>query len=70
MQESLPHYWMSPPITKSLAPGTQSNISGILQREQDRAMALLSSIPFLASRFVSCVNQAAALKGSTPSVGG
>jgi FtsZ-binding cell division protein ZapB len=45
---------------------------GILQREQDRAMALLSSSPLLASLFVSYANQAAALESlsATPSFEG
>ena len=53
----------------SLSPITQSDILGILQREQDRAMALLSSSPLLASLFVSYANQAAALESAsaTPS---
>ena len=57
------------PITNSLSPITQSDILGILQREQDRAMALLSSSPLLASLFVSYANQAAALESAstTPS---
>ena len=54
------------PISKSLPPATQSDILGILQREQDRAMALLSSSPLLASLFVSYANQAAILESSTP----
>ena len=52
-----------------LPPATQSDIMGILQREQDRAMALLSSSPLLASLFVSYANQAAVLESAsaTPS---
>jgi molecular chaperone GrpE (heat shock protein) len=59
---------MFPAITKSLPPATQIDILGILQREQDHAMALLSSSPLLASLFVSYANQAAALEASTPSI--
>ena len=57
------------PIANSLSPATQCDILGILQREQDRAMALLSSSPLLASLFVSYANQAAALESAsaTPS---
>ena len=57
------------PIANSLFPIIQSDILGILQREQDRAMALLSSSPLLASLFVSYANQAAALESAsaTPS---
>jgi chromosome segregation ATPase len=57
------------PITGSLSPATQTDILGILQREQDRAIALLSSSPLLASLFVSYANQAAALESAsaTPS---
>ena len=57
------------PITASLSPATQSDILGILQREQDHAMALLSSSPLLSSLFVSYANRAAALESasSTPS---
>ena len=57
------------PIANSLSPITQSDILGILQREQDRAMALLSSSPLLASLFVSYANQAATLESAstTPS---
>ena len=55
------------PIGKSLSPATQSDILGILQREQDRAVALLSSSPLLASLFVSYANQAAAFETTTPS---
>jgi FtsZ-binding cell division protein ZapB len=58
---------MFPPIAKSLPPATQSDILGILQRERDHAMTLLSSSPLLASLFVSYANQAAALEASTPS---
>ena len=54
------------PIAKSLPHATQSDILGILQREQDRAMALLSSSPLLASLFVSYANQVTALESSTP----
>lgn len=60
------------PIATSLSSATQNDIMGILQREQDRAMALLSSSPLLASLFVSYANQAAALESTpaTPSPGG
>ena len=54
-------------IAKSLPPATQSDILEILQREQDHAIALLSSSPLLASIFVSYAHQAAALESSTPS---
>jgi len=52
-----------------LPPATQSNISGILQREQDRVIALLSSNPLFAGLLLSCVNQATALEpaSATPS---
>jgi FtsZ-binding cell division protein ZapB len=57
------------PISTPLSPTTQGDILEILQREQDRAMALLSSSPLLASLFVSYANQAAALESAsaTPS---
>ncbi|KAF9642246.1 hypothetical protein BDM02DRAFT_2470833 [Thelephora ganbajun] len=57
------------PIMNPLSPATQCDILGILQREQDRAMELLSSSPLLASLFVSYANQAAALESAlaTPS---
>ena len=57
------------PIATPLSPTAQSDILGILQREQDRAMALLSSSPLLASLFVSYASQAAALESAstTPS---
>ena len=53
----------------SLSPATQSDILGILQREQDRAIVLLSSSPLLASLFVSYANQVTALESvsATPS---
>jgi len=51
-------------ITNSLSPATQTDILGILQREQDRAIALLSSSPLLSSLFVSYANQAAALESA------
>jgi molecular chaperone GrpE (heat shock protein) len=54
------------PIAKSLPSATQSEILEILQREQDRAITLLSSSPLLASMFVSYANQAAALESCTP----
>ena len=53
------------PIMNSLSPATQSDILGILQREQDRAVALLSSSPLLASLFVSYANQAAAFESAS-----
>ena len=52
------------PITNSLSPATQSDILGILQREQDHAVALLSLSPLLSSLFISYANRAAS---STPS---
>lgn len=55
-------------MAKTLSPATQIDVFGILQREQDHAMALLSSSPLLAALFVSYANQAAALEASTPSV--
>jgi len=57
------------PIMNPLSPATQSDILGILQREQDRAMSLLSLSPLLASLFVSYANQVAALESAsaTPS---
>ena len=57
------------PITSSIPPATQIDILGILQREQDHAMALLSSSPLLSSLFVSYANRAAALEltSSAPS---
>jgi len=57
------------PITTSLSPATQTDVLGILQREQDRAIALLSSSPLLSSLFVSYANQAAAFEAAsaTPS---
>ena len=54
-------------ITKALPSATQSDILEILQREQDHAIALLSSSPLLASLFVSYANQAAALEPPSPS---
>jgi len=73
---SVPRYRIScqtPPrmgsITNSLSPITPSDIPGILQREHDHAMTLLSSSRFLTSLFVSYANQAAAFESSsaTPS---
>jgi len=57
------------PITNALSPATQSNILGILQQEQDHAVALLSLSPLLSSLFVSYANRAAALESTsaTPS---
>jgi len=56
------------PITNSLPP-TENDILGILQREQDHAVALLSSSPLLSSLFVSYANRAATLESAsaTPS---
>ena len=53
------------PITTSLPPATQTDVLGILQREQDRAIALLSSSPLLTSLFVSYANQAAAFESAS-----
>ena len=53
------------PIASPLSPATQSDILGILQREQDHAMSLLSLSPLLSGLFVSYANLAAALE-STP----
>ena len=53
------------PIANPLPSATQSDILDILQREQDRAVALLFSSPLLASLFVSYANQAAALDSAT-----
>jgi hypothetical protein len=71
---STPHQCnqMSPqmgPLATPLSSATQSDVLGILQREQDRAMALLSSSPLLASLFVSYANRAATLESAfaTPS---
>ena len=57
------------PIANLLSPATQTEILGILQREQDHAMALLSSSPMLASLFVLYAKQAAVLgsASATPS---
>ena len=55
------------PIGKSLSPATQRDIIGILQREQDQAVSLLSSSPLLASLFVSYANKATTLESITPS---
>ena len=46
------------PITNSLSLPTQTDVLGILQREQDRAIALISSSPLVTSLFVSYANQA------------
>jgi len=53
-------------ITNSLSPTTQNDILGILQREQDHAMSLLS---LLSSLFISHANQVVALESAsaTPS---
>ena len=53
------------PITNSLSPATQADILGILQREQDHAISLLSSSPLLSSLFISYANRAAALESAT-----
>jgi hypothetical protein len=57
------------PIANSISPATQSDILGILQREQDHAIALLSLSPLLSSLFVSYANRTAALESAsaTPS---
>jgi len=57
--------------TNSFSPITQNDILGILQREQDHAVALLSLSPLLSSLFVSYANRAAALESAsdTPSLG-
>ena len=52
------------PIAKALPSATQSDVLEILQREQDRAIALLSSSPLLSGLFVSYANRAAALRSS------
>ena len=56
-------------VTNSLPPIAQSDILGILQREQDHAVALLSLSPLLSSLFVSYANRATALESAsaTPS---
>ena len=58
-------------VTSSLSLITQSDILGILQREQDHAVALLSLSPLLSSLFVSYANRAAVLGSvsATPSLG-
>jgi predicted RNase H-like nuclease (RuvC/YqgF family) len=53
------------PTANPLPSATQSDILEILQREQDRAVSLLSSSPLLASLFVSYANKAAALDSAT-----
>jgi len=53
------------PITNSLSPATQTDVLGILQREQDHAIALLSSSPLLISLFVSYANQAVAVESAS-----
>jgi len=50
------------PITAPLFPSTQSDVLGILQREQDHALSLLSLSPLLSSLFISYANRAAALE--------
>ena len=56
-------------ITNPLPPATQADVLGVLQREQDRAIELLSTSPLLTGLFVSYVNQVAALESAsaTPS---
>lgn len=55
------------PIASPISPVTQSNIiQGILQREQDRAISLLSPSPLLSSLFLSYANRAAALESASP----
>ena len=55
-------------ITDSLSP-VKNDILGILQREQDHAVELLSLSPLLSSLFISYANRAAALEttSATPS---
>ena len=57
------------PITSPLSSTIQSDILGILQREQDHAISLLSLSPLLASLFISYANRAATLESAsaTPS---
>lgn len=55
------------PILNPLSSATQSELLGVLQREQDRAMALLSSSPLLASLFLSYASQVTALESPAPS---
>jgi len=52
-----------------LSPAAQSDILGILQREQDHAISLLSLSPLLSSLFISYAKRAAALEAlsATPS---
>ena len=52
------------PIPNSLSPATQNDALEILQREQDRAIVLLSSSPLLTSLLVSYANQVAALEST------
>jgi len=56
-------------IASPLSPATQSDIMGILQREQDHAMSLLTLSPLLSSLLISYANRAAALESAsaTPS---
>jgi chromosome segregation ATPase len=53
------------PIANPLPPATQTDVPEILQREQDRAITLLSLSPLLTSLFVSYANQAAALESTS-----
>jgi regulator of replication initiation timing len=53
------------PITSPLSPATQSDILGILQREQDHAMSLLYLSPLLSSLFISYANRATALESAS-----
>ena len=53
------------PIMSSLSPATQNDILGILQREQDHAVALLSLSPLLSSLFVSYAHRVATLEAAS-----
>jgi predicted RNase H-like nuclease (RuvC/YqgF family) len=57
------------PIVTPLSPATRNDILGILQREQDHAMSLLSLSPLLSSLFISYADRAAVLESAsaTPS---
>jgi FtsZ-binding cell division protein ZapB len=55
------------PITNSLPPAIQNDVLGILQREQDHAIALLSLSPLLSTLFVSYANRATALESAVSS---
>ena len=56
-------------IPSSLSLATENDILGILQREQDHAMSLLSLSPLLSSLFISYANRVVALESTsaTPS---